>query len=103
MQGFPGGELRTTATAAIATDGNLLVAGHSLDVEMQQIPRKRMFIAHHRPGGVGIAPALAPRASPPPSGRGRAPGRRFGQPSTPTTLSTRLRHVRFPDPRPRPP
>jgi hypothetical protein len=51
MESFPAGELRTTATAAIAADGNLLVAGHSLDVEMHQIPRKRMFIAHHRRSG----------------------------------------------------
>src|SRR5258708_7793086 len=58
MEGFPAGELRTTATAAIAADGNLLVAGHSLDVEMQQIARTRMFIAHHRRGGMQITPTI---------------------------------------------
>src|SRR5258708_8402168 len=61
MEGFPAGELRTTATAAIAADGNLLVAGHSLDVEMQQIARTRMFIAHHRRGGVQIQPTIEMR------------------------------------------
>src|SRR5258708_30392208 len=63
MEGFPTGELRATAPSAIATDGNLLVAGHSLDVEMQQISRVRMFIAHHRRSGMQITPAI--QMSPP--------------------------------------
>lgn len=58
MESFPTGELRATATAAVATNGNLLVAGHSLDIEMQQIPGTRMFIAHHRWSRMEIAPAI---------------------------------------------
>ena len=58
MEGLPAGVLRTSATASIATNGNPLIAGHSLDVEMQQISRKGMFIAHHGWSGMQIAPAI---------------------------------------------
>ena len=51
VERLPAGELRASATASIATGGNLLVAGHSLDIEMEQIPRRGMLIAHHGRGG----------------------------------------------------
>jgi hypothetical protein len=50
--------LAASATAAIATNRNLLIAGHSLDVEMQHISREGMFITHHRRAGMQIAPAM---------------------------------------------
>jgi hypothetical protein len=58
MERLPTGVLRTSATPSIATSGNPLIAGHSLDVEMEQVPRKRMFIAHHGRSGMEIAPAI---------------------------------------------
>src|ERR1035438_214363 len=58
MQGLPA-EVGTarTATPAIATNGNPLETGHSLDVEMQQISGTGVLIALHRGSGVEIAPA----------------------------------------------
>ena len=58
MQGLRASKLGTTAPPSIATNGNLLITGHWLDVEVQQISRKGMFITHHRRGWVQIAPAI---------------------------------------------
>src|SRR5438046_4806082 len=58
MEGFPAGELRAARTAALDTDGNLLVAVHSIDVEMQQIAGRGMFVAHDRRSGMQITPAI---------------------------------------------
>ena len=58
MESFPAGELGTTATASIAADGNLLVAGHSLDVEMQQIAGEGMFVTHNRRSRMQIPPTI---------------------------------------------
>ena len=58
VQSLPAGELGTTATAAVAADGDLLIAGHALDVEMEQIAGSGMFVAHHRRSGMQIAPAV---------------------------------------------
>src|SRR5258706_8649501 len=44
--------------AAIATNGNLLIAGHTLDVEVQQIARGRMLVAHDGRSRVQVAPAV---------------------------------------------
>jgi hypothetical protein len=35
VQTLPAGELRAAAPTAIATNGDLLIAGHTLDVEME--------------------------------------------------------------------
>src|SRR5690349_16002040 len=75
MESFPSGELGATAATAIATDGNLLITGHSLDIEMQQIPGERKFIAHDRRGGMQIPPTI--QMSPPQNttgGGGTEPG-----------------------------
>src|SRR5258708_23000175 len=93
MEGFPAGELRTTATAAIAADGNLLVAGHSLDVEMQQIARTRMFIAHHRRGGMAITPTIEMRPPPNAGHGGGAEGGGLGDLFNPTVLAAELDHL----------
>jgi len=58
MQSLRASKLRTAATPSIATNGNLLVAGHSLDVEVQQIAGKGMFVAHYRRERMQIAPAI---------------------------------------------
>jgi hypothetical protein len=58
MERLPAGVLPPPATSSIATNGNLLIARHSLDVEMQQISRKGVFITHHGWGGMQIAPAI---------------------------------------------
>jgi hypothetical protein len=35
VQSLPAGELRAAAPTAIAANGDLLIAGHALDVEME--------------------------------------------------------------------
>jgi hypothetical protein len=52
-----------TTAAAIAAPGDLLEAGHALDVEMEEIAGKRMLIAHHRRQGMQIAPAAETSAA----------------------------------------
>jgi hypothetical protein len=51
VQGLPAGELRAAAATAIAAHGDLLIAGHALDIEMEQVARSGMFITHHGTGG----------------------------------------------------
>ena len=58
VQGLPAGELRAPATAAIAANGDLLIAGHALDVEMEQIAGSGMLIADDGRGGMQVAPAV---------------------------------------------
>ena len=48
VQGLPAGMFVLTAAAAVTAPGDLLEAGHALDVEMQQIAGKGMLVAHHR-------------------------------------------------------
>src|SRR5271169_3170332 len=58
MQGLPA-EVSTAraATSTIATNGNPLKTGPSLDVEVQQIAGTRVLIALHGRCGMEIAPA----------------------------------------------
>ena len=58
VQSLPTGELRATAATTVATNGDLLIAGHALDVEVEQIARRGMFIAHDGWGGMEMAPAV---------------------------------------------
>jgi hypothetical protein len=58
VQGLPAGELRTSTAAAVAANGDLLIASHAFDVEMQQIAGSGMFIAHHWRSGMQVAPAV---------------------------------------------
>jgi hypothetical protein len=58
VQSLPAGELRASAATAIATNGDLLIAGHALDVEMKQIAGRGMFIAHNGRSGMEMAPAV---------------------------------------------
>jgi hypothetical protein len=51
VQSLPARELRAAAATTVATNGNLLIAGHALDVEMEQVAGSGMFIAHT--GGAG--------------------------------------------------
>ena len=51
MQRLPAGKLRATTTTAVAPHGDLLIAGHALDVEMQQIAGSGMLVAHDRGAG----------------------------------------------------
>jgi hypothetical protein len=48
VQSLPAGELRAAMATAVATNGDLLIAGHALDVEMEQIAGSRMFIPAER-------------------------------------------------------
>jgi hypothetical protein len=50
VQSLPARELRAAAATTVATNGNL-IAGHALDVEMEQVAGSGMFIAHT--GGAG--------------------------------------------------
>jgi len=58
VQGLPAGELGAAATPAIAPNGDLLIAGHALDVEMEQIAGSGMLIAHDRRSGMEMTPAV---------------------------------------------
>ena len=58
VQSLPAGELRAAAPPTVATNGDLLIAGHALDVEMQQIAGSGMLVAHHRGSGVQMTPAV---------------------------------------------
>ena len=58
VQSLPAGELRSSAAAAVATNGDLLIAGHALDVEVEQIARSGMLVAHDRRSGMEMAPAV---------------------------------------------
>jgi len=58
VQSLPAGELRAAATTTIATNGDLLIAGHALDVEMQQIAGSGMLVAHDRRRGMQMTPAV---------------------------------------------
>ena len=57
VQSLPAGKLRTTTAATIAANGNPLITGHSLDVEMQHVARSGVFVTDHRRSGMEIAPA----------------------------------------------
>ena len=46
VQSLPAGELWAAAPPTVATNGDLLIAGHALDVEMQQIAGSGMLVAH---------------------------------------------------------
>jgi hypothetical protein len=52
VQGLPAGELRAPATAAVAAVGDAVIAGHALDVEMEQIAGSSVFITHYRRRGM---------------------------------------------------
>ena len=58
VQSLPAGELRAAAAPSIATNGDLLVAGHAFDVEVQQIAGSGMLIADDGRGGMEVAPAV---------------------------------------------
>jgi Transposase len=58
VQSLPAGELGAAAAAAIATNGNLLIAGHALDVEMEQIAGSGMLVAHDGRSRMQVAPAV---------------------------------------------
>ena len=58
VQSLPAGELRASSPPAVATNGDLLIAGHALDVEMEQVARRGMFITHDGWGGMEMAPAV---------------------------------------------
>src|SRR5437660_1674745 len=57
-----GAELSGTIAGAVvgeqAADGDLLIAGHALDVEMQQIAGSGMLVAHDRRSRMQMTPAV---------------------------------------------
>jgi len=58
VQRLPAGELRAAAATAVATNRDLLIAGHAFDVEMEQISGRRMFVTHDGWGGMEMTPAV---------------------------------------------
>ena len=58
VQRLPAGELRAAAPTTVAPQGDPLIAGHALDVEMQQIAGSGMLVAHDGRGGMEMAPAV---------------------------------------------
>ena|SRR5579864_8009120 len=57
MQGLPTRMRAPTPTAAIAAPAYLLEAGHTLDIEVQQVSGSGAFVAHDGRPGMQIAPA----------------------------------------------
>lgn len=57
VQGLPSGMLVLAAATTVGAPRDLLEAGHALDIEMEKIAGKGMFITHHRRQGMQIAPA----------------------------------------------
>src|SRR5712692_4077155 len=58
VQGLPAGELRASPPPAVATNGDLLIAGHALDVEVKQIAGSGMLIADDGRSRMQVAPAV---------------------------------------------
>ncbi len=58
VQSLPAGELRASTPPTVATNGDLLIAGHALDVEMEQIAGSGMLIADDGRSGMQVAPAV---------------------------------------------
>jgi len=58
VQGLPAGELRAAAASSVAAQGDAQVAGHGFDVEVEQVPWGRMFVAHQGRSRVQVAPAV---------------------------------------------
>src|ERR1700692_5053804 len=58
VQSLPAGEPRASSPPSVATNGDLLIAGHALDVEMEQIAGSGMLVAHDGRGGMQVAPAV---------------------------------------------
>ena len=46
------------AASAVGAQGDLLIAGQALDVEVEQITRVGMLVAHDGRGGMQVAPAV---------------------------------------------
>ena len=60
VQGLPSGMFVLAATASVGAPGDLLEAGHALDVEMEQIAGSGMFVAHDGRGGCRSRQRLSP-------------------------------------------
>src|SRR5213080_4483039 len=58
VQSLPAGELRAAAPPPVAPNGDLLIAGHALDVEMQQIAGSGMLVAYDGRSGMQMTPAV---------------------------------------------
>ncbi len=58
VQSLPAGELRASAPPTVAANRDLLIAGHALDVEMEQIAGSGMLIAHDRRSGMEMTPTV---------------------------------------------
>jgi len=58
VQSLPAGELRAAAPPPVATNGDLLIAGHALDVEMEQIAGRGILVTHDGWGGMEMAPEV---------------------------------------------
>ena len=62
VQSLPASELRAAAATAVAPNGDLLIASHALDVEMEQITGSGMLVAHDGRSGMEMTPAVQPSA-----------------------------------------
>jgi len=92
MQGLPASKLRTAAPASIATNGNPLITGHAFDVEVQQIARTGMLVAHHGRGGMQIAPAIQMSTPQDPANGGRTKSGALGDLIARATFAAELNH-----------
>src|ERR1700693_6512060 len=58
VQGLLAGALGASARGAIATNGDLLIACHALDIEMQQMAGSGVFITYYGRSGMEMTPAV---------------------------------------------
>jgi hypothetical protein len=92
VQGLPARMFMLTTAAAIAAPRDLLEAGHALDVEMEEIARKGMLIAHHRRPRMQIAPAAETSAAQNAADGGRAESGALSNLIGRTMLTAELNH-----------
>jgi hypothetical protein len=62
VQGLPAGKLGAATATAVPANGDLLIASHAFDIEMEEVAGSGMFVAHHRRRGMQMTPAIELRA-----------------------------------------
>jgi hypothetical protein len=63
MQGEKAAMHASAAQPAVAAQGNVGEAGHGFDIEMQEVARSGVLVAHHGRRRVEIAPSAQPRSA----------------------------------------
>jgi hypothetical protein len=56
VQRFPASELRPSTKPSVASHFHLLKTGHALDIEVQQVAGRRVFVTHRGRSGMQVPP-----------------------------------------------